>query len=244
MCGILGVLDVAGGPPVSRETFGAALAMMKHRGPDEEGTYFNTLIALGVRRLAIVDVARGHQPVSSEDGTIRAIHNGEIYNHAEIRKELEAAGHHFPKPLGCGGVASRFRSLGFDGLLARLRGMFAFAIWNERDGSLFIARDRMGMKPLYYLEHGGRFYFASEIRPLRRMADPDSRIDIDALALFLRLGYTPAPHTLYRGIRKLPAAHALVYRNGRFHIRPYWKLSYAPAGHRDMPGPARNSPIA
>jgi len=235
MCGILGILDVGGGPPLSRDAFGSALALLKHRGPDEGGTYFAKNIALGVRRLAIVDVAGGHQPVASEDGTIRAIHNGEIYNHAELRKELEAAGHQFQSHSDAEVLPHGFEVWGFEGLLERLRGMFAFAIWNERDRSLFIARDRMGMKPLYYMEQNGRLYFASEIRPILLAANPDRHIDIDALALYLRLGYTPAPRTLYAGIRKLPAAHCLCFRDGRLESRSYWRLSYAPAPHRRMP---------
>ena len=195
MCGILGVLDSSDPSPVAPHEFRAALALLKHRGPDDEGTHFGRHIALGVRRLSIVDVAGGHQPATNEDGSVRAIHNGEIYNHAELRTLLQAAGHHFQSRSDAEVLPHGFEEWGFDGLLSRLRGMFAFAIWDETNKALFIARDRMGIKPLYYIERDGRFYFASETRPLRLLADPDRRVDLDALALFLRLGYTPSPRT-------------------------------------------------
>lgn len=228
MCGIVGTLGFGDGAPVARETFQSAVAALAHRGPDEEGLYFGDGVALGVRRLSIVDLEGGHQPVANEDGMIRAIHNGEIYNHANLRRELEGAGHRFRSRSDAEILPHGYEAWGLDGLLGRLRGMFAFAIWDARERSLSLARDRMGIKPLYHLEHNGRFYFASEMRPILLAANPDRRIDLDALALFLRLGYTPAPHTLYTGIRKLPAAHRLVIKNGRTDIRPYWRLSYAP----------------
>lgn len=233
MCGIIGALGLTNDAPVARDKFRAGLAALTHRGPDDDGTYFEGTIALGVRRLSIVDLAGGHQPAASEDGTIQAVHNGEIYNHADLRRELEADGHRFCSHSDAEILPHGYEAWGLEGLLERLRGMFAFAIWDGRRKFLCLARDRMGIKPLYYLEHDGRLYFASEIRPLLLMADPDRRIDVDALALFLRLGYTPAPRTLYAGIRKLPAAQYLVIREGRIEIRPYWRLSYAPARHRD-----------
>lgn len=229
MCGILGVLGPGGGAAVEPGVFRAALSTLTHRGPDEEGAYFGDGVALGIRRLSIVDIAGGHQPVCSEDGAIQVVHNGEIYNHAELRRELEAIGHRFRSRSDAEILPHGYEAWGLDGLLERLRGMFAFAIWDGRTRSLCLARDRMGIKPLYYLERGGHLYFASEIRAILRAANPERRIDLDALALFLRLGYAPAPRTLYAGIHKLPAAGVAVIRGGRAEVRTYWKLSYAPA---------------
>lgn len=234
MCGIAGLVRLAAdAAPLDRDRLRAATAALRHRGPDDEGFYLHPDAGFGFRRLSIVDVAGGRQPVPNEDRTVWVVHNGEIYNHAELRAELTSKGHRFASRTDAETLVHGYEAWGLDGLLARLQGMFAFAIWDERNGVLHAARDRFGMKPFYFATHAGWFGFASEVGPLRLLLSADDGLDHTALAHYLRLGYVPAPRTLHRGFRKLPAAHCLTVANGKWASRCYWRLQFAPLPVRD-----------
>ena len=229
MCGIAGAVALrAGAPPLDRQRFAGAIAALRHRGPDDAGSHLEDGVALGFRRLSIVDLAGGQQPLANEDRTIWVVHNGEIYNHAALHAELARAGHQFRTRSDAEALVHGYEAWGLDGLLGRLRGMFAFAIWDGRQRVLHAARDRFGIKPLHYTEHAGWFWWASEIRPLLAASGQAARLDLDGLALYLRIGFVPAPWTLFGGVRKLPAAHCLTVANGAVTTRCYWRLSYAP----------------
>jgi asparagine synthase (glutamine-hydrolysing) len=226
MCGIAGVFNF--GNSGGRDERAAALAMrdaMTHRGPDDAGLWQSPdqRVVLGHRRLSIVDLSpAGHQPMANEDETVWITFNGEIYNHAALRPKLEAQGHRFRSRTDTEAIVHQYEVDGPECLQA-LDGMFALGIWDAARDRLMLARDRLGKKPLYYTVTGGRLLFASEIKGL--LAHPDVARDIDpeGLNLFLTFGNVPAPHTLFAGIKKLPAAHRLICdRLGNLHIERYW----------------------
>ncbi len=186
---------------------------------------------MGMTRLSIVDVAGGHQPIDSEDGAVTVVCNGEIYNHAALRRGLEARGHRFRTSSDVEVIVHLYEERGA-GFLAQLRGMFAVALWDHRTGRLLLARDRLGIKPLFYAIQDGRVLFASEIKALARSALVRLDLDLDALDLFLTFGYIPAPHTIYRAIRKLEPGHVLTCAGGRVTRAPYWSLQSDPSGGR------------
>jgi asparagine synthase (glutamine-hydrolysing) len=226
MCGITGVLNLTNPSPVDPERLRAASDALYHRGPDDEGFLVQDCIGLAARRLSIIDLAHGHQPMPNEDGTVHIAYNGEVYNHDDLRRELESLGHVFRTRADTEAVLHGYEEWGPDGLLARLRGMFAFAVWNASARTLFVARDRMGIKPLYFAEHDGRFCFSSSIRSLLFLSGLPRRINLGALDAFMEIGFVTSPHTMIEGIRKLPAAHYLLAKNGAFSIHKYWELSY------------------
>jgi asparagine synthase (glutamine-hydrolysing) len=226
MCGIAGVINLTNRSPVSAERLRAACDALYHRGPDDEGLFAQAGIGLAARRLSIIDLAHGRQPMPNEDGTVHIAYNGEVYNHDDLRRELESLGHVFRTRADTEAVLHGYEEWGPEGLLARLRGMFAFAVWDARAKTLFLARDRMGMKPLYFAEHDGRFCFSSSIRSLLFLSGQPRRIDLGALDAFMEIGFVTAPHTMFDGVRKLPAAHYLLIKNGHVAIRKYWELSY------------------
>jgi asparagine synthase (glutamine-hydrolysing) len=232
MCGICGVVAYgwrAGEDP------GVLLRMrnaMTHRGPDDAGEYLSPdrRVALAHRRLSIVDLsAAGRQPMCNEDGTVWIVFNGEIYNHLELRRELEARGHRYISATDTETLLHLYEEEG-EAMLDRLRGMFAFAIWDERKQRLFAARDRIGIKPFYYTQVDGRFLFASEIKALAEHPAVELDVDDEALYHYLTFMTTPAPATLFRGIRKLPAGHRLVLdADGTVTIDRWWDAAWAPA---------------
>jgi asparagine synthase (glutamine-hydrolysing) len=236
MCGILGALNLTNRSPIPAERLHAASGAMRHRGPDDNGAFVQPDFVMAARRLSIIDVSHGHQPMSNETGTVQIVYNGEAYNHEELRAELESLGHRFRTSADTEALLHGYEQWGPDGLVSRLRGMFAFAIWDGPRHSLFLARDRMGIKPLYYVEHDGRFYFASEIRPLLMLSEMPRRLNYPALDVFLRIGFVTSPHTLFEGVRKLPPAHLLCVKDGAYVVRKYWELSYEAAPPR--PGQA------
>ncbi len=197
-----------------------------HRGPDDDGYYVSGPIGLGFRRLAIIDLQRGHQPVSNEDGTIQIIFNGEIYNYQELRESLLAKGHVFKTQSDTEVIVHLYEELGPQ-CLERLRGMFAFAIWDENTKSLLLARDRVGIKPLYYCLTDRSLVFGSEIKAI--LADPSIGREIapEMIDRFLTFLYLPGQETLLRGIRKLLPGHYLLVRDEKVVIRQYWDLSFA-----------------
>ena len=234
MCGFIGVFDITGAArDVDRERFMSAVRCLAHRGPDDEACHFGAGVALGFRRLSIVDLQQGRQPLANENDTVWVVQNGDIYNHEELRRMLEAVGHRFRSRSDAEVLVHGYEAWGMEGLLSRLRGMFAFIVWDANRRECYAARDRLGIKPLYQVQHDGRLYLASEIRPLLEATGMDRRVDVEALGLFMRLGFTPGPRTMFAGIEKVPAAHYLAVRAGRCESRCYWRASYAP---RKLPG--------
>ena len=194
---------------------------IRHRGPDEEGHHVGEGVALGMRRLSIIDVAGGQQPISNEDATIHVVFNGEIYNHHELRAHLMPR-HVLRSRSDTETLVHLYEDEG-PRMLQRLRGMFAFAIWDERHERLFVARDRLGIKPLYYWQHDGGIAFASELTSLRALDHFTGELDGRALHEYLALGYVPDPASIYAGVRKLPPGHWLTWsaREG-LTVERYW----------------------
>jgi asparagine synthase (glutamine-hydrolysing) len=230
MCGIVGTLVVENGSfRASSEYVARMRDAMIHRGPDGAGTWISAdgRVALGHRRLAIIDLSQSaNQPMSNEDGSLRIVFNGEIYNHAEIRAELERLGGHSwaTDHSDTEMILHAFEQWGI-GCLQRFRGMFAFALWDARTRELWLVRDRIGVKPLYYSQHHGRITFASEIKALLQDPDQERAVDEESFYHFLSFLTTPAPQTLFRGIRKLPGGTWLRVRfNGAVEERRYWDV--------------------
>jgi asparagine synthase (glutamine-hydrolysing) len=203
--------------------------VLAHRGPDAAGYYLNGSIGLGHRRLSIIDLATGDQPMTNEDGSIQVIFNGEIYNFAEVRRELLSLGHVFRTHSDTEVIAHGYEQWG-ERCVERFRGMFTFAVWDGPARRLFLARDRLGVKPLYYAEVPGGIVFGSEIKALLEHPDVSRQWRADMVDAYLTLLYVPAPHTIYAGIRKLPAAHVLVAERGSVRVSRYWDLTFTGDG--------------
>ncbi|HEV2800020.1 MAG TPA: asparagine synthase (glutamine-hydrolyzing) [Pyrinomonadaceae bacterium] len=228
MCGITGWAYMDAQTPQgegARELLRSMCGRMTHRGPDSEGLMTETGVALGMRRLAIIDLATGEQPALSEDGQIAVVLNGEIYNYRELRADLEDRGHAFKSTSDTEVLPHLYEEYG-TGMLSHLNGMFAFALWDARRRKLFIARDPFGEKPLYWGVFEGRLLFASEPKVLLAHPSVKTRLNMDALRQYLAFDYVPAPLSIYKGIQKLPAAHALTLEDGRIEVQRYWQLSY------------------
>jgi asparagine synthase (glutamine-hydrolysing) len=228
MCGITGwaTLDARTPPPEgARALLHSMCERMTHRGPDSEGLMVSTGVALGMRRLAIIDLQTGEQPVTSEDGQISVILNGEIYNYRSLRAQLEKRGHRFRSESDTEVLPHLYEEHGTE-MVNHLNGMFAFALWDARARRLFIARDRFGEKPLYWGVFDRTLLFASEPKVLLAHPTVHPALDLNALRQYLSFDYVPAPHSIYQGIKKLPAAHTLTVEDGRVDVRPYWHLSY------------------
>jgi asparagine synthase (glutamine-hydrolysing) len=201
-------------------------AQTVHRGPDDEGHYSSGSLAFGMRRLSIIDVGGGHQPLSNEDDTLWLVANGEIYNYRELRTELAAAGHRFKTGSDCETILHLYETHGDDGVL-RLNGMFAFALWDSARRRLLLGRDRLGIKPLYLWQDAQQLIFASEAKALLEVPGVERELDPDALQSYLALGYVPAPQSIFRGIRKLPPGTLLSAEGGRVAERRYWRVPQA-----------------
>jgi asparagine synthase (glutamine-hydrolysing) len=223
MCGIAGIFSVSGAEP-DISLVKAMCDRMMHRGPDGVGYYQGSGVALGHRRLSIIDLSTGEQPMSNEDGSVQVVFNGEIYNYRELRDDLVRRGHRFRTQSDTEVLVHLYEDVG-DRIPEYLNGMFAFAIWDGRDRSLFLARDRAGEKPLYYSESvpGFRFCFASELKALVGLPWVEKDMDPAALADYLAFGYVPDPATIYRSIKKLPAAHTLRVNAHCMHQNRYWR---------------------
>jgi asparagine synthase (glutamine-hydrolysing) len=209
----------------ARELLHAMCDRMTHRGPDSEGLMVTTGVALGMRRLAIIDLQTGEQPAWNEDQSVAVVLNGEIYNYRELRARLEAQGHQFRSESDTEVLPHLYEEHGQE-MVQHLNGMFAFALWDADRRRLFIARDRFGEKPLYWGVFQGTFLFASEPKVLLAHPLVQPSINLDALRHYLSFDYVPAPLSIYRGIQKLTAAHTLTIEEGRVEERPYWRLSY------------------
>ena len=224
MCGICGAVYGDGRTP-DQAFFKKANDLIAHRGPDDEGYHLAGPVGLAMRRLAIIDLSTGHQPLSYAEGALWIVLNGEIYNYLELRAELEGRGHRFKTKSDTEVVLALYQEMG-PRCVQKLRGMFAFAVWDKNKRRLFIARDRIGKKPLVYAERpGGSLLFASELRGLFAL-DPglSRRIDPVAVDMYLSLQYIPSPRTVYRDVKKLPPGHTLIWENGRITIERYWDL--------------------
>lgn len=224
MCGIVGMLGLHG-----EDAKSSWIASMNdsiyHRGPDDSGIYVKESIGLGMRRLAIIDVAGGHQPVHNETHTIWAVFNGEIYNHIELRRDLEKAGHRFYTNSDSETLVHLYEQYGVEGV-SKLRGMFAYALWDANDERLVLARDRVGIKPLYYTFVDGRLLFASELKAFFCVPGFAPEINPSAVQSFLTYLYIPGPETIYRDVFELPPAHMLIQEGDRTMLRRYWTLRY------------------
>ncbi len=225
MCGFAGFTNLRGR---NVETIARAAAdAIVHRGPDEQDVFITPAVGLAAVRLKIQDLTHGHQPMRSDDGRTVIVFNGEVYNHRELRRELEARGHAFHSDCDTEVVLKAF--LEWDvASFERLRGMFAVAFWNERERRLVLARDRVGIKPLYYAAVGDDLFFGSELKTLFVHPDVERTLDRTGLSYYLSLNYVPTPYTLVEGIRKLPPGHWMEWRSGDIETAPYWTLRFDP----------------
>lgn len=226
MCGIVGIVNTRELPPASPDQIGRMLAMIRHRGPDEFGIYHDAWAGLGNARLSIIDLRSGQQPIGNENGTLWIVFNGEIFNYIELRPELERRGHRFTTNSDTETVLHLYEDHG-PGCLKYLNGQFAFAIWDTRQRRLFLARDRVGIRPLFYTIQNDRLIFGSEIKALLAHPTVQAEIRPEALAQVFTFWSTLAPHTIFRGIRELPPGHYLSLQDGELRIEPYWTLSFA-----------------
>jgi len=223
VCGIYGIFQLDGVPadPALMPVMGRVIA---HRGPDDEGHHVDGPCAIGMRRLSIIDLAGGHQPLSNGDGTLWLVCNGEIYNFRELRRDLEALGHRFKTASDSEVILHSYAQYG-DEFIHRLNGMFGFALWDARRRRLIVGRDRLGIKPIYLYRDARRLAFASEAKALLTLPGISAEIDSSALHSYLNLGYVAAPLSMFRGISKLPPASMLSVEGGRVEERRYWRVS-------------------
>jgi len=235
MCGIAGILEM--GRSVDRDVLARMTNALRHRGPDDEQYYFSAdraggpSIGFGFRRLAIIDLSGGRQPMCNEDGSIWIVCNGEIYNHTDLRKDLEAKGHRFKTKCDVESLLHLYEEHGPD-CVKKANGMFALAIWDSRNDTLFLARDRLGKKPLYYRDSPTQFLFGSELKGLLQHPQCPRELDFKSLSKYLSYEYVPSPHCIIKGIHKLPAGHSLIRKNGQARIQKYWDLSFGPGSRR------------
>ena len=222
MCGICGQFDPAGADPA---TMDAMLSTLVHRGPDDEGSCLIGPIGLGSRRLSIIDLAEGHQPIANEDETIWIVFNGEIYNYPDLRRELLERGHAFRTHSDTEVIVHLYEEMG-ERCVERLKGMFAFALWDAPKQRLVLARDRIGQKPLYYAQDGDRLLFASEVKAILAAGKQAPELDLLSLHYYLSLRFIPPPRTILSHVRKLPSAHVLTFEHGDIRISRYWDLSF------------------
>ena len=238
MCGIAGILER--GRPIDREALARMAGAIRHRGPDDDGFHVadstdgGPSVGLAFRRLSIIDLAGGHQPMCNEDETVWIVFNGEIYNFQELRDELRGKGHRFRTNSDTETIVHLYEEMGAD-CVQRLNGMFGFALWDARARKLLLARDRMGKKPLYWTQTARGLLFGSELKALLEHPDCPTALDRAALAKYLAYEYVPAPHSIFQGVHKLPAAHVLEWQDGRVQVRRYWDLRF------DHSGPVRSA---
>jgi asparagine synthase (glutamine-hydrolysing) len=225
MCGIVGIV---GASAISPESLGRMLEALAYRGPDDEGRYADEFAALGHRRLSIIDLSTGHQPLHDAKRTLWLVANGEIYNYLELRKDLEKRGHQFLTNSDCEVILHLYREYA-EGCLQHLRGMFAFALWDTEKKQLFAARDHLGQKPFFYAEQGGYFAFGSEIKALLALDGSLRKLNLEALDQYLALRLIAAPRSMFTGVHKLPPGHALMLRYGeKARVWRYWNIRYEP----------------
>jgi asparagine synthase (glutamine-hydrolysing) len=229
MCGIAGIVDHHHCADDIRTIVRRMTDSITHRGPDDDGAFVSHGVGLGMRRLSIIDLAGGRQPIANEDGRVQVVFNGEIYNYLELRHDLIRRGHVFRTNSDTEVIAHLYEEKGVDGL-ADLRGMFSIALWDQRARRLLLARDRIGKKPLFYARRGNQLLFGSEMKAILAADQALAEPDVESLVPYLQYGFVPEPRTMFRHIRKLPAAHWLVYEHGNITIAPYWRLNLEDTG--------------
>lgn len=229
MCGICGVYNFspAQSRPADKGLVERMTGRIAHRGPDDSGVFVSGRVGIGNRRLSIIDLSKGHQPIYNEDGSMVIVYNGEVYNFAEVREDLINSGHVFTTGTDTETILHAYEQYGTE-CVHRFNGMFAFAIWDGKRGQLFLARDRLGVKPLFYAIHNGALIFGSEIKCILEYKELERRIDFQALDHYFSLGYIPAPHTIFDGIRKLLPGHLMVCDAKGVRISKYWDVRFEP----------------
>ena len=225
MCGIAGIVEFDSGGSVTERQLRSMLGTLRHRGPDQFGIYLGEEVGLGNARLSIIDLGGGQQPISNEDGTLWIIFNGEIFNYVELRAELEARGHCFSTHTDTEVIVHAYEEYGRE-CVSHFNGQFAFAIWNEQERSIFVARDRLGVRPLFYAQKGNRLLFASEIKAILATNEISASIDPVALDQIFTYWSTITPRTAFQGVLELPAGHYLFARQGRTEVKPYWSVRF------------------
>ena len=236
MCGIAGFVDLWAASDVRvwedrAQTLEDMCRVIRHRGPDDQGVMLMDGVALGMRRLSIIDLSGGRQPISNEDGTVTIVFNGEIYNFRDLQTELQARGHRLETNSDTETIVHSYEEFGSTCVEA-LRGMFSFALWDDREKKLFIARDRVGKKPLYYsVTRQGTLVFGSELKSLLKHPEVTREINPEAIDAYFSLGYVPDPLAIFKNIEKLPPGHHLTFQNGRLSIERYWDFKYETNGN-------------
>jgi len=224
MCGICGIARTSKGEPISQSLLAFMCRTIVHRGPDDEGIYIEGKVGLGTRRLSIIDLEGGHQPLSNEDGSIWVTYNGEIYNFPQLREKLISRGHFFSTRTDTETIVHSYEEWGED-FIQRFRGMFAFALWDRRQEKLILVRDRVGIKPLYYTQlEDETLIFGSELKSIIAHPKVKRALDPRALNYFLTVEYVPAPFSIFKDIWKLPAGCFLIYRGGKIEVKKYWDI--------------------
>lgn len=229
MCGIAGIAYRDPRQPVDEHRLRRMTDLVRHRGPDGEGFHLSPGVGLGFRRLSIIDLKRGDQPISNEDETVTLVCNGEIYNYLELRERLLAAGHRFRTDSDAEAIVHLYEDYGYR-CVEFLRGMFAFALWDSRHRRLLLARDRFGIKPLSYAVTGDALFFGSEIKSILAGGAMERTVHAHAMQELFAVGFISAPHTLLRGVLRLPPAHFLLYQAGTFTVQRYWDLDFPAQG--------------
>ncbi len=236
MCGIAGIVNTAAEQPVESAAVHRMCQAIIHRGPDDEGIFVKDGVGFGMRRLSIIDLATGHQPVFNEDRSVWVVFNGEIYNFPQLRADLQSRGHRLATHTDTEVIVHLYEEMGRD-CVHQLRGMFAFALYDERCRKVLIARDRLGEKPLHYAFDGKRLLFGSEIKAILAVAPELAQVDRQALRQYVQFGYIPDPATSFSDIKKLPAGHLLELENGKLSVSQYWDLpeygTYSPASEEE-----------
>lgn len=227
MCGIVGVKYSDSGRSVSTAVIEQMCKVIHHRGPDEWGMWVDESVGIGMKRLRIIDLAGGRQPMAIDSGRFRIVFNGEIYNYLELRKDLEKRGCRFTTHSDTESILHLYAEYGRD-CVQHLRGMFAFAIWDDQEKCLFLARDRFGKKPLHYHFDNETFLFGSEIKSLLQHPGIDAKVNRKAIVNYLAYGYVPDPDTMFTGIKKLLPGHTLIWKDGEIVMQPYWDLQFDP----------------
>src|SRR5438105_2603195 len=226
MCGISGIYDYVERRPVDADVLSSMLDVISHRGPDDEGMHLDREVGVAVRRLSIIDVATGRQPITNEDGSIVVAFNGEIYNYRELARELRSRGHTFATASDTEVIVHLYEESG-GSCVEQLRGMFGLAVWDTRTRRMFLARDRLGIKPLYYALIDGKLIFGSEIKSILQHPEVVVQPDLVALGHFLSLKYVPAPLTMFQGVHALPPGCSLTCDENGVSVRAYWDVSFA-----------------
>lgn len=227
MCGICGIVSLSGRQPVNEVVLEAMNDTMRHRGPDGSGQYVTPRVGLAMRRLSIIDLATGEQPIANEDESVWVVFNGEIYNFRELRQELERRGHRFRTGTDTEVIVHAYEEYG-DDCVEHFNGMFTFALWDVARQRLLLVRDRLGIKPMYYYLSPDVLVFGSELKAVIRDPNVPREVDLKALNQFLTIEYIPTPHTIFKDIRKLPAGHRLIVEDGRSRLEQYWQIPRHP----------------